>query len=227
MALTIGITSRTSVSGGSGSSSTGSGAYGLVEHGTSDTTFTLTSNTFHVWDEIPELTLTFSEETPNVANEYLFQFTSGAEPTVLTLPTDVIWANDEIPIIESNYVYQISILKGFATYMKFTKKIYLIIYEEVYDSISGDYVDSISHILDIGQNTTWEELCLNNADINEKYEIIINGVNEISVYDKEYNREVSLRKYNLEDETATYVYYNELINTDITKILYYFDNDTY
>ena len=70
-------------------------------------------------EEVNQLTLTFSEETVGAANEYLFQFRSGDEPTVLTLPNDIIWANDETPIIESNYVYQVSILKGFATLMKF------------------------------------------------------------------------------------------------------------
>ena len=109
------------ISSGGGSSS-GNGAYGLVEHGTSDTTFTLTPNTFHVWGEVAELTCSFGEETIGIANEYLFQFESGSEPTVLTLPDSIIWANDEIPVIESGYIYQVSILKGFATLMKFVNK---------------------------------------------------------------------------------------------------------
>lgn len=100
----------------------GSGVYALVEHGTNDTTFTLTPNTFHVWGEVTSLTLTFGEEQSGVANEYLFQFESGSEATTLTLPDNLIWANDEIPVIESNYTYQVSILKGFATLMKFGKK---------------------------------------------------------------------------------------------------------
>ena len=108
-------------SNGNGTGSSGSGAYGLVEHGTSDTTFTLTPNTFHVWDEVGELILTLGEETAGVANEYLFQFTSGTEPTVLTLPDSIIWADDETPVIESGYIYQVSVLKGFATLMKFKK----------------------------------------------------------------------------------------------------------
>ena len=111
---------------GGGNSSSNGGAYGLVEHGASDTTFSLTPNTFHIWDEVTELTLTFEEETAGVANEYLFQFESGTEPTVLTLPTNIIWANDEIPIIESGYIYQVSILKGFATLVRFVKPIILI-----------------------------------------------------------------------------------------------------
>jgi hypothetical protein len=102
-----------------GSSSSGNVAYAEVNHGTSDTTFTLTSNTFHVWDEVAELTLTLGEETYGMANEYLFQFASDTTATSLTLPDNIKWANDETPEIEGNYIYQISILKGLATFMKF------------------------------------------------------------------------------------------------------------
>ena len=103
----------------SGGSSSG-GAYAEVSHGTSDTTFTLTSNVFHIWDEVTELTLTLDSETSGMANEYLFQFTSGSEPTVLSLPDDIKWANDEAPVIEANKIYQISILKGLGSVMSWS-----------------------------------------------------------------------------------------------------------
>ena len=74
---------------GGGGSLSGSGAYSEVNHGTSDTTFALTPNTFHVWDEVSALTLTLGSETSGVANEFLFQFTSGSEPTSLSLPDDI------------------------------------------------------------------------------------------------------------------------------------------
>lgn len=106
------------ISGG-GSSSGGSGAYSEVNHGTSDTTFTITPNTFHVWDEVSSLTLTLGAETTGVANEYLFQFTSGSEPTTLSLPDDIKWTGDETPTIEANKIYQISILKGLASVLEF------------------------------------------------------------------------------------------------------------
>lgn len=95
-----------------GSSGGGSGAYEEVNHGTSDTTFTLTPNTFHVWDEVTSLDLDFGAETSGVANEYLFQFTSGSTATTLTLPDDIKWANDSAPVIETNKTYQVSVLKG-------------------------------------------------------------------------------------------------------------------
>lgn len=113
------------ISGGGGSSS-GSGAYSEVNHGTSDTTFTLTPNTFHVWDEVSALTLTLGSETAGVANEFLFQFTSGATATSLTLPDDIKWANDAAPVIAENMIYQVSILKGMASVLEFSNAVELI-----------------------------------------------------------------------------------------------------
>lgn len=104
------------ISGGSSS-----GAYSEVNHGTSDTTFTLTPNTFHVWDEVASLTLDFGSETSGEANEFLFQFTSGATATSLTLPDDIKWANDNAPTIEANMIYQVSVLKGLASVLEFSK----------------------------------------------------------------------------------------------------------
>lgn len=108
----------------SGSSS--GGAYAEVYHGTSDTTFTLTPNTFHVWDEVASLDLSFGEETSGVANEFLFQFTSGATATTLTLPSDIKWANDTAPTIAENMIYQISVLKGLASVLEFSNAVALI-----------------------------------------------------------------------------------------------------
>lgn len=100
----------------------GSGAYAEVNHGTSDTTFALTPNTFHVWDEVASLDLSFAEEQAGVANEYLFQFTSGATATTLTLPDSIKWANDVAPTIAENKIYQISVLKGLGSVLEFNNK---------------------------------------------------------------------------------------------------------
>lgn len=100
--------------GGEGSSSN-SNAYSLVNHGTSDTTFTLTPNTLHIWDDVSSLTLDLGTETSGVANEYLFQFTSGATATTLALPDNIKWSDEFI--IEANKIYQISILNGLGTVM--------------------------------------------------------------------------------------------------------------
>ena len=100
-------------SGGSG------GVYPEVNHGTGDTTFTLTPNTFHIWDEVTSLTLNFGSGISGVANEYLFQFTSGPTATSLTLPDDIKWANDNAPTIEANMIYQVSVLRGLASVLEF------------------------------------------------------------------------------------------------------------
>lgn len=107
---------------GGGSSSGGNGAYAEVNHGTSDTTFTLTPNTFHVWDEVAALDLSFGDDTAGVANEFLFQFTSGASATTLTLPDSIKWANDAAPTIVENKIYQMSVLKGLGSVLEFRNK---------------------------------------------------------------------------------------------------------
>lgn len=108
------------VANGGGTSGGGSAAYPIVEHGTNDTIFTLTPNTFHVWGEVSTLDLSFGDETAGVANEYLFQFTSGATATTLTLPDDIKWANDNVLTITENKIYQISVLKGLASVLEFS-----------------------------------------------------------------------------------------------------------
>lgn len=114
--VTLTIVSKTKIGEGEGSNSSGgsstsgSSAYAEVNHGTSDTSFALTPNTFHVWDEVATLDLSLDAETTGVANEYLFQFTSGSTPTTLTLPDGIKFSEDLT--IEANKIYQISILKG-------------------------------------------------------------------------------------------------------------------
>lgn len=97
-----------------------------MNHGTGDTTFVLTPNTFHVWDEVASLDLSFADEQAGVANEYLFQFTSGATATTLTLPDGLKWANNSAPTIAENMIYQVSVLKGLASVLEFSNKAELI-----------------------------------------------------------------------------------------------------
>lgn len=92
-------------------------AYSLSNHGTSSTTFTLTPNVLHVWGTVSQLTLTLGTEQSGVANEYLFQFTSGSTATTLSLPDTIKWQEDLT--IEANKTYQVSILNGFATVLSF------------------------------------------------------------------------------------------------------------
>lgn len=105
---------NTGGSGGGGSSS-GSSSYPLVNHGTSDTTFTLTPNTFHVWNEVVELDLSLAGGVEGVVNEYLFQFTSGETATSLTLPDTIKWVAE--PTVEPNKTYQISIVNNIGLFV--------------------------------------------------------------------------------------------------------------
>ena len=106
-------------------SSSGNGAYAEVSHGTSDTTFTLTPNTFHVWENINNsLTLLLGEEIDEVMNEYVFQFSwsSNLLSASLSLPSTVKWADDIIPdFSDTSFIYQVSIVNNCATMLKFKK----------------------------------------------------------------------------------------------------------
>ena len=82
----------------------------------------LQPNVFHVFPECRNLSRSLGPETSGVTNEYLFQFTSGATATSLTLPDDIKWANDTPPTIAENMIYQISILKGLASVLEFSNK---------------------------------------------------------------------------------------------------------
>ena len=85
----------------------------VVQHGKSDTIFSLTPNTMHVWDEVETLTLTLSPNTKEGAlAEYAFQFTSPSnQPTTLSI-SNVKWLNNEVPLIRAGKTYQGSILNG-------------------------------------------------------------------------------------------------------------------
>lgn len=85
----------------------------IVDHGTSDTTFTLTPNVLHKWGTVTKLTLTLGGGTTGVANYYMFQFTSGSTATTLSVPATVKWSGGELNI-EANKTYQVSILDNCA-----------------------------------------------------------------------------------------------------------------
>lgn len=83
----------------------------VVDHGTGDTTFTLTPNILHRWGTVSSLTLTLASPVDTtVANYYMFEFTSGPTATTLSLPDTIAWANGVS--IEANKKYQVSILNN-------------------------------------------------------------------------------------------------------------------
>lgn len=68
----------------------------------------INANIFYDFGLVSDLSLTFIEGDSDKVNEYMFSFTSGATPTVLTLPANVQWANELT--IEANKRYEISIV---------------------------------------------------------------------------------------------------------------------
>lgn len=86
----------------------------VVEHGTSDTTFTLPANEFHIWGEVSSLTLTLAPPADDtIVNEYMFQLESGSTATTLSLPAGISWIGGSA-IVEANKVYQVSIINNIA-----------------------------------------------------------------------------------------------------------------
>jgi hypothetical protein len=84
----------------------------IVNHGTDDTTFSVTPNTLHIWGEVAALTLTLATPTDaTIVNEYMIQFTSGSTATTLSLPASLTWYGSA-PSIEADKTYQISIINN-------------------------------------------------------------------------------------------------------------------
>lgn len=141
-----------------GGSSSGSAAYPEVNHGTSDTVLSLAPNTFHIWDEVESLQLVYRRPTAGIANEYLFQFTSGATATTLMLPDTIKWAGGSAPTIQPNMIYQISILNNLGSVLEFDNapQVELISFICVVDSLQAE------------EGMTWVEW-INSSYNNGKY----------------------------------------------------------
>lgn len=84
----------------------------IVNHGTGDTNFKLTPNKYHIWGEVSQLQLSITTEQTTSVRVYAFQFTSGNTPTNLNLG-GVKWLIEDFEI-ESNKVYQVTIMNGYA-----------------------------------------------------------------------------------------------------------------
>jgi hypothetical protein len=93
-------------------------AYPMVNHGTGDTTFTLTPNTLHVWDEVESLNISLGAPIQDVVNEYHFIFKT-KDATTLSLPTNLKWSNNMPLVIEACKTYSISILNNLIIFAEF------------------------------------------------------------------------------------------------------------
>lgn len=72
----------------------------------------LQPNKYYIFGEVATLTITLAAGEENVLAEYMFEFTSGTTPTILSLPDDVKWIGDST--IEAGMTYQVSIVNNIA-----------------------------------------------------------------------------------------------------------------
>lgn len=84
----------------------------------SESNVVIEPNKINRWSSpISTLNVTFSGNTAGYANEYIIDFICPSNAgTTLTLPSYVIWVNDDELIPEAGMRYQISILDGLAIY---------------------------------------------------------------------------------------------------------------
>ena len=97
----------------------GSSVYPQVEHGTNDTTLEIAPNTLHIWGEVEELSISLGDRIEGVVNEYLFQFSTGAVATALTLPEGLMWADGTSLALSPNATYKVSIINNLTTVTEF------------------------------------------------------------------------------------------------------------
>lgn len=74
----------------------------------------LKPNVYYQFGECTNLTITLGAEIPNIYNEYMFEFTSGTNPTVLGLPSTVKWNGGNTPTIEASKSYIVAIVNNIA-----------------------------------------------------------------------------------------------------------------
>lgn len=84
----------------------------IISGGAGVVTQTIDPNKLYKFGEVSSLNITLGSEIPNIYNEYMFEFTSGDTPTVLTLPETVKWIGDSL--VDNNKTYQVSIVNNIA-----------------------------------------------------------------------------------------------------------------
>ena len=81
-----------------------SGATPVVDHGTSDTTFTLTSGVIHKWGVVSNLTLNIPEDSEGEVKQYRVVMTIGMDFT-LSLPDTLVWDGITNPVFKLFHTY--------------------------------------------------------------------------------------------------------------------------
>ena len=77
----------------------------------------LEPNKFYVWNEASSLTITLGSGPSGVVHEFMFQFKCPSNAgTALTMPSNIMWADDDVLEPEAGMTYQVSIVNGLAVY---------------------------------------------------------------------------------------------------------------
>ncbi len=82
-------------------------------------TTTIEPNKFYVWGIASDLDISLAEPNETgVVNAYHFKFVAG-ENTMLALPADVIWQNNQEPKRTAGNTYEVSIIDNCASFLEF------------------------------------------------------------------------------------------------------------
>ena len=85
----------------------------VTAHATADTELSIDPNVLHVWGSIDSLEITsFTGAASGKVNEFLLQFMVSGSSFSLTLPSGVIWVEEQE--WEDGYTYQVSIVNNLA-----------------------------------------------------------------------------------------------------------------
>lgn len=79
---------------------------------------TIKPNVLNLWGEVENLFITLDSDS-NPADEFMIQFTSGNNTTLTFVGSDIKWLN--APVINSNKIYQISIMNNLGVIGEFVK----------------------------------------------------------------------------------------------------------
>lgn len=74
----------------------------------------LKPNTHYIGGELTDLTVVLEESDTSMRVEYSFEFISGTTPTTLHIPVNILWANNNPPVIKANAFYEFNIVPNYS-----------------------------------------------------------------------------------------------------------------
>lgn len=105
------------------------GNYPIYRHKTIDSSLAIRPNTFTILKYTTAYVISLYPPADNdIVNEYIFAWYSSPDGNSLSLPSSIIWANDDVLIPEDYNTYIISIIDNVAVYIKVEGNIYNVTY---------------------------------------------------------------------------------------------------